>query len=235
MTKSIAFIHARGGSKRIPRKNIKRFHGKPLIAYPIETALNSGVFDKVIVSTDDQEIADIAVQYGATVPQLRPDHLANDTATTDEVFIHDIQTELKKDSFDYACCIYGTSAFLKSCYLREAHEILQDNSEACSVISVTEYDFSIYRALVKDENNYLQMREPEYRLTRSQDLQNAYHDAAQFYFVPVESYLKEGRVYPKTGMMCVEIPHSEVVDIDTPDDWRRAEIIYQSLHGESHD
>jgi len=229
MTKSIAFIHARGGSKRIPRKNIKIFHGNPLIAYPIKTALDSGIFDKVIVSTDDQEIADIAIKYGAKVSALRPDHLSNDTATTDDVFIHDIKTELKNGAFDYACCIYGTSAFLKSDFLKQAHNILQNNPDTNSVISVAEYDFSIYRALVKNDKGHLVLREPEYRLTRSQDLPNAYHDAAQFYFVPVENYLKEGRVYPQTGMMSVEIPHNEVVDIDTPNDWERAEMIYKIL------
>jgi pseudaminic acid cytidylyltransferase len=230
MSKSIAFIHARGGSKRIPRKNIKDFLGAPAISYPIKAALDSGVFDHVVISTDDQEIADIAVTYGAECYYMRPAELANDTATTDEVFQYDVHTMREKGfEFDYACCIYGTSIFLEPEYLKDAARTISTRDDIGSVISVTEYDFSIFRALVENDKGYLQMREPEYRLTRSQDLPDTFHDAALFYFVPVENYLKEGRVYPEKGMTSCKIPHYKVVDIDTPDDWTRAEMMYEAL------
>ena len=230
MSKAIAFIHARGGSKRIPRKNIKDFFGKPAIAYPIQAALDSGVFDHVVISTDDQEIADIAVKYGAKCHYMRPAELANDTATTDEVFQYDVHTMREKGfEFDYSCCIYGTSVFLEPEYLKDAAQTISTRDDIGSVISVTEYDFSIFRALVENENGCLQMREPEYRLTRSQDLPDTFHDAALFYFVPVENYLTEGKVYSDKGICPVKIPHYKVVDIDTPDDWVRAEMVYESL------
>ncbi len=230
MSKVIAFIHARGGSKRIPRKNIKDFFGKPAIAYPIQAALDSGVFDHVVISTDDQEIAYIAVKYGAQCHYMRPDELANDTATTDEVFQYDVRTMREKGfEFDYACCIYGTSIFLEPEYLKDAAQTISTRDDIGSVISVTEYDFSIFRALVENDKGCLQMREPEHRLTRSQDLPIAYHDAALFYFVPVENYMKEGKVYSEKGIRPAKIPHYKVVDIDTPDDWARAEMMYESL------
>jgi pseudaminic acid cytidylyltransferase len=231
MGSSIAFIHARGGSKRIPRKNIKMFHGKPLIAYPIETALQSGIFDKVIVSTDDQEITDIALQYGAQVPELRPDELANDTATTDQVFIHDIQQELKNNAFDYACCIYGTSVFLEQDYLTKALNTLGTDKNVHSVNSMTDYDFSIFRSLKQNDEGFISFLNPEYRTTRSQDLPDAYHDAAQFYFVNVQSYLKNPKVFSEGATKAVHIPAYKVVDIDTPDDWVRAEMAYKAIKG----
>jgi pseudaminic acid cytidylyltransferase len=182
MSSAIAFIHARGGSKRIPRKNIKDFFGKPAIAYPIKAALDSGVFDQVIISTDDQEIADIAVKYGAQCHYMRPAELANDMATTDAAFQYDVATMRDQGvEFDYACCIYGMSIFLESEYFKKAYDAISTRDDIGSVISVTEYDFSIFRALVENENGCLQMREPEYRLTRSQNLPDAYHDAALFY------------------------------------------------------
>lgn len=227
---AIAFIHARGGSKRIPRKNIKDFYGLPAIAYPIQAALDSSVFSHVVISTDDQEIADIAVKHGAECHYMRPAELSNDKATTDEVFQYDVHTMREKGfEFDYACCIYGTSIFLEPQYLKDAAQTISIRSDIGSVISVTEYDFSIFRALVENENGCLKMREPEYRLTRSQDLPDTYHDAALFYFVPVKNYMKEGKVYSEKGICPVKIPHYKVVDIDTPDDWVRAEVMYESL------
>lgn len=229
MTNNIAFIHARGGSKRIPRKNIKSFHGKPLIAYPIETAIQSGLFSKVIVSTDDQEIADIAAQYGASVPQFRPDHLANDLATTEDVLLYDVETELKNGAFDFACCIYGTSVFLEPQYLEDAMNTLNNDKTTHSVVSITEYDASIFRAFLENSVGYIQMREPENRLKRSQDLPVAYHDAAQFYLVNVPSFIQNPRLFSEHSTKSVKIPHNKVVDIDTPDDWVRAEMMYNML------
>ncbi len=228
--KAIAFIHARGGSKRIPRKNIKEFYGAPAISYPIKAALDSGVFDEVVISTDDAEIAKIAVEAGAKHHYIRPDDLSNDTATTDAVFQYDVQYMRDQGyEFDYACCIYGTSIFLEPEYLKNAYDTLCKRDDIGSVISVTEYDFSIFRALVQNENGCLEMREPQYRLTRSQDLPDTYHDAALFYFVLVENYLSEGKVYSEKGICPAVIPHYKVVDIDTPDDWVRAEIMYEAL------
>lgn len=228
---ALAFIHARGGSKRIPRKNIRDFCGKPAIAYPIEAAIKSGVFDHVIISTDDDEIAETAQKYGAEIFYKRPDDLSNDTATTDQVFIYDIETMRQEMDFGYACCIYGTSIFLEPAYLKQAYETLKKRPDIGTVLSVTEYDFSIFRALIENEKGLLTMREPAYRLTRSQDLPDAYHDAAQFYFVDVDNYVQEKKVYSDKGLMPAKIPHYKVVDIDTPDDWIRAEMMYQAMHG----
>tara|TARA_B100001750_G_scaffold185970_1_gene155099 strand:- start:539 stop:1252 length:714 start_codon:yes stop_codon:yes gene_type:complete len=233
MSKCVAFIHARGGSKRIPRKNIKDFCGKPAISYPIETALNTGVFDEVIISTDDAEIADIAVKYGAKQYYVRPANLSNDIATTDEVFQYDIKTMREKGcDFDHACCIYGTSIFLEETHINQACKIFAAHENAKSVISVTEYDFPIYRALIKNDVGQLVMREPEYLLTRSQDLPDTYHDAAQFYFLKVDDYLKNKKIYADNGLFSVEIPNSKVIDIDTPEDWIKAEGIYKTHYRE---
>jgi pseudaminic acid cytidylyltransferase len=228
--KAIAFIHARGGSKRIPRKNIKDFFGKPAISYPIEAAIKSGVFDHVIISTDDAEIAETAVKYGAECHYMRPAELANDTATTDMAFIHDVKTMRDVGfDFDYACCIYGTSVFLEPYYLQGGFETISARDDIGTVMSVMEYDFPIFRALVEDETGILKMREPQYRSSLSQDLPDAYHDAAQFYFVNVDNYMTEGKLYSEKGICPTKIPHSKVVDIDTPDDWIRAEMTYQAL------
>lgn len=227
--KPIAFIHARGGSKRIPRKNIKDFLGKPVIAYAIEAALNSGVFSKVIISTDDTEIADIAVQYGAECLYMRSSELANDTATTDAVFINDIKTiRAQGFEFNHACCIYGTSVFLKSEYLKQAYDMFDKDTQ--TVMSITEYDFSIFRAFLERDDGTIALREPQHRHTRSQDLSTAYHDAAQFYFVNVEKYLKSCQLFADANVRGVKIPNSSLVDIDTPDDWIRAEKYYKLLH-----
>jgi N-acylneuraminate cytidylyltransferase len=233
---AIAFIHARGGSKRIPRKNIKDFCGQPAIAYPIQAALESGVFDQVIVSTDDEEIAAVAREHGAQTPYMRPAELADDYATTDQVFLNDIKTmQAQGAEFTHAVCIYATSIFLKAEHLCAAVERLKSDDDIHAVISVTEYDFPIYRAFIENENGEMVMREPEYRMTRSQDLPPAYHDAAQFYGVNVEKYLNEGKVFADAGVQSIKIPNSEIVDIDTPDDWVRAEYIYKAMRDSKND
>lgn len=229
MSKAIAFVHARGGSKRIPRKNIKDFFGKPAIAYPIQAALDSGVFDHVVISTDDQEIADIAVKYGAECHYMRPDELANDTATTDAAYSNDIKTMQDLGyEFDYACCIYGTSIFLEPQYLKQAYETVKENN-LHSAVSMTDFDFPIQRAFMQKDNGTIYLREPEFRLTRSQDLEPAYHDAALFYFMTVEKYMNNIRLFADDDTQGVHIPHYKIVDIDTPDDWIRAEMMYEAL------
>ena len=186
---NIAIIPARGGSKRIPRKNIKIFHGKPMIAYSIEAAQNAGCFDRIIVSTDDQEIADIALQYGAEVPFLRPAHISNDFATTLDVMQHAITWCREQQwNLDLICCIYATAPFILPKYILQGlNEIRSSNSEYA--FSATTFPFPIQRAISLNKDGYVSMFYPEYANTRSQDLQEAYHDAGQFYWGKADTFL----------------------------------------------
>jgi len=225
-----ALIPARGGSKRIARKNIREFNGKPIIAYSIEAALASELFDQVIVSTDCTEIAEIAKQYGATVPFMRPAEIANDHATTMDVIVHAIEfMQSRFDDVSHCCCIYATAPLLQTEYLRQGIEALlaDANNDKCFAFSVTEFAFPVQRALSIQKGTVSAMY-PEYRSTRSQDLEPSYHDAGQFYWGSCEGFLSGKAVFSEHAIPIV-LPSYLVQDIDTPDDWRRAELMHRAL------
>ncbi len=226
---NIAIIPARGGSKRIPRKNIKDFHGKPLIAYSIEAAKRSGCFEKIIVSTDDKEIADIAIQYGAEVPFLRPDVISDDYATTIDVINHAIRTcQNQGMHFDKVCCIYATAPFLLPEYIQQGLAALQ-NKEVNYSFSATSFPFPIQRAIKLNSNNQVTMFQPEHLNTRSQDLEEAYHDAGQFYWGKTSAFLAFSPFFASHSVAVV-LPRKRVQDIDTLEDWDNAETLYRLLN-----
>ena len=223
--KNLAIITARGGSKRIPRKNIRNFLGKPIIAYSIEASLKSGVFDEVMVSTDDDEIAEISLDFGAKVPFKRSAETSNDTATTTDVII-EVLEEYKKlgFNFDYACCLYPTAPFVRPESLKEGLEaMLRDGSEAA--VPVVKYSYPIPRALEVSDNGRLEMVWPENSRTRSQDLKPRYHDAGQFYWFKTSAINKSMELL-KMKASPIIVPESQVQDIDTEEDWILAELKY---------
>ena len=230
MSKVVAIITARGGSKRIPRKNIRAFCGKPILQYSIEAAMEASVFDKVMVSTDDAEIAWIAKSAGAEVPFLRSEATSNDYATTAEVLIEVLENYAQAgEVFHYACCIYPTAPFVTSEKLKTAFELLK-RKKAASVIPVTKFSFPIWRSF-KMEDEKLSFIWPENALKRSQDLPAAYHDAGQFYFLSVPEFLKAKQLVTD-NTFGLEIPETEVQDIDTEEDWELAEIKFKYLFNE---
>jgi len=231
--KAIAIIPARGGSKRIPRKNIKLFHSKPLIAYSIQTALSSGVFEKVIVSTDDEEIAEVAREYGAQVPFMRSKELSDDFATTGDV-VADVIQKLKAqgEEFDYVCTIYATAPLLQKEYLQEAFEKLQ-NSDAKVAFSATSMPFPIQRTFKLTKDGRCEMFWPEHFRTRSQDLEEAYQDAGQFYWEKVGEPRND--ILFSHDAIPIILPRHLVQDIDTLEDWERAEILFNLLHKDRFD
>lgn len=223
----IALIPARGGSKRIPRKNIKDFNGKPIIAYSIDAAISSQLFDKVIVSTDDDEIAQVARDYGAETPFLRPKEFADDYAPTTDVICHTINWYLDKDiHIDTICCLYATAPFTRVTDLTQADQLLTEDVQF--VFSATEFSYPIFRSFKRTENNRVQMFWPEHFSKRSQDLEKAYHDAGMFYFGKAHSFLKNKLLFGEYSVPYL-LPHYRVQDIDTLDDWYRAEKYYQLL------
>jgi N-acylneuraminate cytidylyltransferase len=222
---NIAIIPARGGSKRIPRKNIKAFHGKPMIAYSIESAQKSGCFDKIMVSTDDQEIADVALEYGAEVPFLRPANISDDYATTLDVIQHAIQwCESKNMVIDLVCCIYATAPFILPSDLSAGLEAVSGTSVEYA-FSATSFAFPIQRAISLSNNGTVKMFQPEHFNTRSQDLEEAYHDAGQFYWGKVPAF-KAGRPFFSPSSKVVLLPRKRVQDVDTQEDWELAEALY---------
>ena len=226
--KAVAVIPARGGSKRITRKNIKEFHGKPMIAYSIEAALSCGLFDRVIVSTDDDEIAKTANDYGAETPFLRPESLADDFATTSDVMQHALLTLSENgQSFDYACCLYATAPFLRVQALKDAYAILV-KSDCKYCFSATSYGFPIQRAIKHNDDGGIEMFSPEFAKTRSQDLEPAFHDAGQFYWGLTSAFEQQLPIFAPHSRMVI-LPKHEVVDIDTPEDWLLAERLF-ALH-----
>lgn len=224
----VAIIPARGGSKRIPHKNIKLFCGKPMIAWSLEQARSSGCFDRVIVSTDDENIAEIAKTYGAEVPFKRPDNIAGDYATTAQVMSHAITWLQHQHAVDAACCIYATAPFILAEDILHAYEQLQ-TTRADYVFSITSYAFPIQRALRKDTNANISMFQPEEFNTRSQDLEDAFHDAGQFYWGTASAWLQEKPIF-NSYANAVVLPRHRVQDIDTPEDWLRAELMFQALN-----
>jgi len=223
---NIAIIPARGGSKRIPHKNIKNFCGKPIIAYSIEAAIASGFFEKVIVSTDDQKIAEIAISYGAEVPFFRPTQLANDYAGTVEVIRHAIN-ELALSDDTNICCLYATAPFVGPKILLDGLKLLE-SKKFDYVFSATEFPFPIQRAFHLQDNGKIQMFHPELSNSRSQDLPKAYHDAGQFYWGKAKAF-KEGKAIFSEHSKAVLLPRKRVQDIDTPEDWELAEALFSVL------
>ncbi|MDH0718432.1 pseudaminic acid cytidylyltransferase [Acinetobacter junii] len=225
----IAIIPARGGSKRIPRKNIKDFCGKPMIAWSIEVAIKSACFDRIIVSTDDEEIAETAKKYGAEVPFIRPKELADDYTGTNDVVCHAIKW-LKNSGVNPSevCCIYATAPFIQVDDLQQAYMKLLE-SDCNYVFSVTSYAFPIQRAIKVSEDNRTEMFCPEYENTRSQDLDEAYHDAGQFYWGTTIAWLNQDSVFNLNSMAYI-LPRYRVQDIDTLEDWQRAELMFNALN-----
>lgn len=225
----LAVIPARGGSKRIPRKNIKPFCGKPMLAWSIEAARTSGCFDHIIVSTDDLEIADIAQQYGAKVPFMRPPELSDDYTGVLPVIAHavDWMNAVGPKPILLACCIYATAPFVSASDLQRGLDIL--NQEGCDyAFSVTSYPFPVQRAIRITANERVQMLHPEHLNTRSQDLEETWHDAGQFYWGRATAWLTGKPVFSQ-GASPVTLPRHRVQDIDTQEDWRRAEVLFQLL------
>jgi N-acylneuraminate cytidylyltransferase len=228
----LAIIPARGGSKRIPRKNVKLFCEKPMIAWSIEAALQSDCFDQVIVSTDDEEIAEVARHYGATVPFMRPAELSDDHTGTIPVIRHAIEWfNAQGQLVVQACCLYATAPFVNPVDIRRGFGILTDIG--CDyAFSVTSYAFPIQRAIHLNTEGRVEMFNPEHFNTRSQDLEEAYHDAGQFYWGKADAWLK-GRMIFSPGSMPVVLPRHRVQDIDTPEDWVRAEWLFKAMQAET--
>ncbi len=227
MAKRVAIITARGGSKRIPRKNVKEFLGKPILLYSIEAALKSGMFDEVMVSTEDAEIAQLAEKAGAKVPFFRSENTAGDYATTTDV-IEEVLASYKERGmeFEYACCIYPTAPFVTADCLREAMTTLE-SSDADSLIPVVRFSFPPQRAVIINDGK-MQFKWPENMFARSQDLEPFYHDCGQFYCIKTESFLREKKLF-MSDTLAYERPESEVQDIDTMEDWKLAELKYRML------
>lgn len=258
---NIAIIPARGGSKRIPRKNLRPFAGRPVIEYAIQAARDSDVFDRIVVSTDDQQLADHALQFGAEVPFQRPRELADDHTPTVPVIRHAIQQlESTGAPVNLVCCLYPTAPFTTATDLQQTCQVLQSAAEVDFVFPVTTFDFPIFRALSwqADGSGHrlapdrpqisethtaethaaevpasgpIQMLWPEHELTRSQDLPEALHDAGQFYWGTRQAWLTVDRIYSArtTGW---QIPRYRVQDLDTLEDWRRAEAMYRVLRAD---
>lgn len=224
----VAVIPARGGSKRIQGKNIRDFCGKPMIAWSIEAARASGCFDEVIVSTDDEKIAEVARQWGAAIPFVRPAHLSDDYTGTLPVIRHAVEWFCKAGhAIDLACCIYATAPFITPEDIQEGERQLQ--AAGCSfAFSVTSYAFPIQRALRLGDGGRVEMMHPEEFATRSQDLEEAWHDAGQFYWGTAGAWLEERMIFGRDSIG-VPIPRYRVQDVDTHEDWENAEYMFEAL------
>ncbi len=227
---NIAIIPARGGSKRIPRKNIKPFLGKPIIAYSIEAAQKSGLFAEIMVSTDDPEIAAVAKTYGASVPFYRSPQTANDFATIGDV-VDEVLTTYEKNgkTFDCVCCLLATAPFILPQRIQEAYQLMLDKHYN-SVFPIVRFSYPIQRALRLTDGK-VSMFQPENFAKRSQDLEPAYHDSGQFYWMRVEEFKKQKRFFAQNSGAII-LPETEVQDIDTEEDWKLAECKYQWLKKE---
>lgn len=228
MKKSVAIIPARGGSKRIPKKNIKLFHGKPLIAYSIEKALETNIFDKVIVTTDDKDIANIANQYGAETPFIRPEELSDDLTTSGDAVNHTINwLKSNNEHYDFACTIYATAPLLDINYIKKGYEILKE-SNAHMAFAVTSMPFPIQRTFKITNNNRCQMFTPEYFYKRSQDLEEAFQDAGQFYWENLHNNFTD--IPFGQDSIPIKIPRYLVQDLDTLEDWVKLEYMYKAIY-----
>jgi len=226
--KTLCIIPARGGSKRIPRKNIKNFCGKPIIAYSILAALKSGVFDEVMVSTDNEEIAVISKEYGAEIPFFRSEKSSDDYTGLAEVVMEVIQDYKNKGiSWDSVCCLLPTAPFVRAEDLKTSNEkyIEQDKD---ALIPVVRYSYPIQRALQIDDKSFLSFVHLEHLVSRSQDLAPRFHDAGQYYFINKDVLLREKSLFPK-NTTAIELPETRVQDIDTAEDWILAELKYRML------
>lgn len=224
----VAIIPARGGSKRIPRKNIKHFAGLPIIAHSIKAAKDSGLFDRIIVTTDDEEIADIARHFGAEIPFIRPRELSDDHTATTPVIAHAIEAlEKEGTKIDAACCIYATAPFVRAEDIKNAYHALINHNKLYA-FPVTTFPFPIFRGIKRTENGSIEMFWPEHFTTRSQDLPEAYHDVGQFYWGTQEAWLS-GRAIFSDAATTIILPRHLVQDIDTLEDWTRAELMYKVL------
>jgi N-acylneuraminate cytidylyltransferase len=228
----LAIIPARGGSKRIPRKNVRSFCGRPMIHWSIDAALHSGCFDAVVVSTDDPEIAAVARAAGAEVPFTRPAELSNDYAGTVAVVQHAVNwLAAQGRPAEFVCCLYATAPFVTPQDLRLGLAALQGEPQAAYALSVTSFPFPIQRALKRTPDGRIAMFHPEHLNTRSQDLEEAFHDAGQFYWGRAHAWAEALPVFgPRT--MPIVLPRHRVQDIDTPEDWDRAEWMFKALRSE---
>ena len=224
----LAVIPARGGSKRIPRKNIKPFCGKPMLAWSVEAALQSGCFDHVIVSTDDAEIAEVARQCGAQVPFMRPAVLSDDHTGTTAVIAHAINWFVAQGQTpQQVCCVYATAPFVSAADLCRGLAVLTDTGSDYA-FSVTSYAFPIQRAIRITQAKRVEMFNPEHFNTRSQDLEEAYHDAGQFYWGQASAWLANKTIFGPDSAP-VMLPRHRVQDIDTPEDWERAQLMFTAM------
>ncbi len=222
----IAVIPARGGSKRIPRKNIKDFCGKPMIVWSIEAAKASGSFDHIIVSTDDNEIAELAKEHGAEVPFIRPTELSDDYIGTGDVVRHAVEWVIKNlGKPEYVCTIYATAPFIKPTDITKGLKLLQEN-DCQMVFTATSFPFPIQRAIKITDNGRVQMFQPEHFMTRSQDLEPAYHDAGQLYWSVTDAVLNNISAFSEASIPLI-LPRYQVQDIDTVEDWQRAELMFK--------
>lgn len=229
MKKNIAIIPARGGSKRIPRKNIRDFLGKPILAYSIETAIKTGIFDEIMVSTDDDEIVSIAKNLGASVPFLRKEDTSNDFAPLVDVLLEVIREYDKLgESFENVCCILPTAPLVTVGNVVEAYNVLVD-SKYDSVCPVVPFSYPILRSLSLDNSGKLKMNWPEYRHSRSQDLPMSYHDTGTFYWIKCKALIEDKKIFAENGTAII-LDELQVQDIDTETDWALAEMKYRLIH-----
>ena len=224
----IAIIPARGGSKRIPRKNIREFSGRPIIAWSIEAAKKSNLFGRIIVSTDDEEIASIARQCGAETPFVRSGALSDDYTGTNAVVKDAIQNMNNRESINYVCCIYATAPFISSNDIVDGYKCLMDLNNKSYVFSATTYSFPVERSFVINQDNVIKTLFPNMIFSRSQDLREVYHDAGQFYWGTVNAFLNDLPIFSKYSQPII-LPRYKVQDIDTPEDWRQAELMFKAL------
>ena len=226
---NVAVIPARGGSKRIPRKNIRTFCGRPMIAYSIEAARQSDLFDRIIVSTDDEEIAAIAAASGAEIPFMRPQELADDFISPSEAVKHAIRWLIDHGSAPtHVCCIYPTAPFIDAADLRTGHEKLVQSGKSY-VFSVTSFPFPVQRAVRINVDGEIEAMYPEFVAKRSQDIERAFHDAGQFYWALPEAFLNDVPIFSQASIPVILDRH-RVQDIDTEEDWLRAELMFQALN-----
>lgn len=230
---NLALIPARGGSKRIPRKNIRIFRGRPMIAWSIEAACAAGCFDRILVSTDDEEIAAVARSHGAEVPFLRPSHLADDHSTTQAVVLHAVQwSEQQGLAAKAVCCLYATAPFVQPADLAAGAQLLQQAPAGSFVFTATSFPFPIQRAIRIDATGRSAMINPEHFNTRSQDLEEAYHDAGQFYWARPQAWESSRSIFDD-GLPII-LPRWRVQDIDTEEDWLQAELMHQLMESNGH-
>lgn len=230
MSESVAIIPARGGSQRLPGKNVNLFNGFPMISYSIRAALESKLFHRVIVSTDSESIAKVAREAGAEVPFQRPAEIADNYAPIAEVLSHAL-TWLDHEcheTYAHACLILATAPMIQVSHLQKSYEILQKNPSCTAVVPVTTFPYPILRSLKMQESGRLEMFWPEYEMTRSNDLPEAFHDVGQFYWVNSPNFMRSKRLLSKESIG-FQIPRTFVQDIDTMEDWKRAEYLHQCM------